>query len=78
MREPGLRIENCDQDGSIQLNQSKRGLSGMVSKPKQRVGAGLFLTAVVALVIAGSHRTAAALPRPASNVEVPKFVVDPS
>src|SRR5579872_7190559 len=45
---------------------------------KQRVSAAVVVVAVVALVIAGSHRASAVPPRPASNVEVPKFVVDPS
>src|SRR6202045_1717878 len=34
--------------------------------------------AIVAFGIAGSHRASATPPRPAANVEVPKFVVDPS
>src|SRR6202030_589587 len=34
--------------------------------------------AIVAFGIAGSHRASATPPRPASKVEVPKFVVDPS
>jgi hypothetical protein len=40
--------------------------------------AGIILVASVALVIAGSRRASAYPTRPASTVEVPKFVVDPS
>src|SRR5579864_2859574 len=42
------------------------------------VSAGVVLTVVVAFLIAGSRRTSAAPPLPATKVEVPKFVVDPS
>ena len=45
---------------------------------KQRVSAGIVFVAIVAIVIAGSHRTAAAPQHPAFKVEVPKFAVDPS
>ena len=47
-------------------------------KRKLCVSAGIILVAVVAFVIAGSHRASAAPPRPAAQFEVPKFVVDPS
>ena len=54
----------------------------MSVKPKLYVIAGSVLAAVVGFAIAGSHRTSAAASRSASrfasNVEVPKFVVDPS
>jgi NHL repeat len=39
---------------------------------------GIVLAVVVALLIPGTRRTSAAPPIPAANVEVPKFVVDPS
>ncbi len=40
--------------------------------------AGILLVAIGSFVIAGSRRASAAPPRPASEVEVPKFAVDPS
>src|SRR6202162_2878651 len=40
--------------------------------------AGIVIVAIVALMIPGSRRISAAPPLPANNVEVPKFVVDPS
>ena len=42
------------------------------------ISAGIVLAVVVAFTIAGSRRASAAPPLPAANVEVPKFVVDPS
>ena len=50
----------------------------MKAKRKLCVSAGIVWVAVVAFAIAGLCRTSAAPPRPASMVEVPKFVVDPS
>src|SRR5438132_373515 len=40
--------------------------------------AGIVSVAVVVLMITGSDRASAALPRPPSKVEVPKFAVDPA
>jgi DNA-binding beta-propeller fold protein YncE len=45
---------------------------------KRTICAGVAFVAVGALVIAGSHRTAAAQARQTSTREVPKFEVDPS
>src|ERR1700730_3392341 len=83
IRELEVQIGNSSQRVSIQLHQSshretKRRISIMNVKAKWCVSAGIVVMAVVTFVIAGSHRASAAPPRPASNVEVPKFVVDPS
>src|SRR5215467_14856549 len=50
----------------------------MNEKRQLCLSAGLVLFAVAAFVIAGSHWASATPPRPAPQVEVPKFVVDPS
>src|ERR1700674_3482126 len=47
-------------------------------KPKLYLCLSIVVAAVVMFVIVASHHASAAPPRPASNVEVPKFVVDPS
>src|SRR3981081_983308 len=47
-------------------------------KLKWCVSVSIVVAAIVMFATAGSHHASAAPPRPASNVEVPKFVVDPS
>jgi hypothetical protein len=57
--------------------EKKRRIRIVNANRKFYISAGIVLVAVVSFVI-GSHHASAAPPRPASEVEVPKFVVDPS